>query len=131
MRRRDCNLDHVSPNLWKRPARGHPTMTPGTEMGIGVPWDQSIFCDACTVFGCKKCEEVDGEWECVDCPILPGGGNPESGTPGLARLLRATGPMAPSRGGLSAVPTTSAGRRCRWVWRHGLVCETEITTVNP
>jgi hypothetical protein len=32
---------------------------------------------------------------------------------------------------LTAGQTQATARRCRWVWRHGLVCDTPLGTVNP
>jgi hypothetical protein len=40
-----------------------------------------------------------------------------------ASLDRAVNTVASAHG--------SQASKCRWVWRHGLVCDTKLTTVNP
>ena len=39
---------------------------------------------------------------------------------------------APTQGSDAVVTTDDdQARKCRWVWRHGLVCDTKTSTVNP
>jgi hypothetical protein len=44
---------------------------------------------------------------------------------------RSAAPTQSSDTVVSADADQAPRRKCRWVWRHGLVCETKTSTVNP